>query len=210
MSNWYHVWPMTDEPSIEDSQWYEQFRRAHGYSCGHDDFDYNPDPIVIGQLGEDVALNFPARVAGCYARSDLLDVLSPEAEEYLSFGSIVHRAKGPLDDLKTLWSPSRVTIRGGRRSYCWICDVCGQLVYNPMGRWYVLSSELGDLPLYLDRSAAIIVNENLYQRLKRRRWKKVDIRKLTVLDKPRDGFPVDLRATPPELQRRCSQNWETR
>jgi hypothetical protein len=192
---------MTDDPSPPDERWKDEFLREHGFPCGHYDFQFFPDPVVVAQVGKDVPYGFVDRILVDYLREDLLEILSPEIANHLTFGRVMHTSHGELTSLTTIWSPRRVRIRAGKKSDCWQCEECGQVIYNPRGYWYVLASDLTDAPLFFAKGG-IIVNEELYQRLKGCHWKKVDIRKLTVLDKPRDGFPADLSTITPEQERK--------
>lgn len=202
MADFYLIWAMSDEPPRTDKHWWEEFLRVHGFSCGHYDFNYFPDEVVIEEYGQDLPLNFTSKPLLQYVREDLLDALSPEIEEAFTLGELVHVVDGEIANGRTLWSTRRVQIRAGKKSTCSRCEVCGQVVYDARGRWYALISDLVGSPIFLGSDGGIIVNEELHGRLKGRRWKKVDISKLTVLDKPRDGFPVNLETITPEQERK--------
>ena len=157
---------------------------------------------MIREYGQDLPLNFVGQPLLQYAREDLLEALSPEIEEAFTLGKLVHAVDGEIANVKTLWGTPRVRIRAGKKSDCCRCDVCGQVIYRQRGQWYALASDLVGSPLFLGSDGGIIVNAELHGRLKGRRWKKVDISKLTVLDKPRDGFPINLETIPPEQERK--------
>ncbi len=55
-----------------------------------------------------------------------------------------------------------------------------------------MSQTIPDQPLFATDSADLVINEDLRARLEGRRLKRLAVSKIPVVDKPRDGWPVDL------------------
>jgi hypothetical protein len=181
---------MSDEPSRVDEAWFSSLHEP--YRCGHYDEVAFADPVVIDRLGEDVAYNFTNRGPYEYLRDDLLAELEPHANKELILGRLSDGDGTPLRGLHTVRSNATVWMRGDKKSYCFRCRTCKQLMYSPLGGWYILSSEIPDRPIFMSHYGGLIVREGLCKRVKSQKWKKLKIQPLKVLDQPIDGFPACL------------------
>ena len=199
MGPYYLLWPMADDSSRADRAWLDDFAHVNGNPCGHFNFKARPHEIVIENLGEDVPYNFVDRPPVGYIRSDLLEALSPDIQSLLTFGTLFDRNIGYIHNVKTITGGPEVYLRGGAQAQCWRCEVCNQLVYNPISQWHVLSSDLPDSPIFITTSGGIVVTEEIRRRLLGRRWKQLSIGKLPVRNKPLDGFPVNVNEVMPDV-----------
>src|SRR5262249_27086787 len=157
--------------------WYEELRQRD--PCMHRDLDAGTD-IVIGQRGENVALNFVDGVLIEFARLDLLEILGPELEEHLILGRLLDSSRRPIEEFKTLGSSRPLMIRGDTKSTRQFCQVCGEFLYHPMGRWYVLQSDLTGQAIYHSKPVGLVLNERLCEKMRRRHWKKIAIEEIPV------------------------------
>lgn len=141
-------------------------------------------------------------------RQDLFEVLEPYLVEEFEFGQI-SKDGVILPEWHVLW-PKTMPIcqRGNKQSFYTHNRICGHTYYQPFGICYVMRGDIGDAKVKAPEWSSLIVCEEIMQIInshpKRRVFKRLmgrDIR-LPVVDKPRDGFPVDLLQTPPELERR--------
>jgi hypothetical protein len=147
--------------------------------------------VVLRDRGSDVPFGFVDGILYRYLRKDLLDVLSPEALKHLELGSLIDRDGSEIAELRTVWSHKRILLRGGPDSTRWICS-CKQLIYYPMGAWYIMRDDVGDTPIYLTSLGDLLLSAGLYSRVRTQRWKKVAISKIRILTEPRDGLPAKL------------------
>jgi hypothetical protein len=176
------------------------------FRCGHYDPDAYADPVIIERLGEDVAYNFTNRGPYEYLRDDFLAALEPHAHRELILGGLTDPDGTPLRGLHTVRSNATVWMRGDRKSYCYRCKSCKQLIYDPLNTWYILAAQIPDRHIFMSHYGGLIVREDLYKRFKGKRWKKVKIVALKVRDEPLDGFPVHLEDLTPQMERK--PKWE--
>lgn len=184
-----------------DPQWYADFCGVHEYLCGHlGNVDFC-ERIVISDVGELVGLSFIEGVLFQVASLEFLSAMTNDITRYLMLGKVSCASGLELDDYATLWQSGLIRLRGGPSSYCWRCDNCQQVIYNPMGNRYVLRSELTSSPIQLTEGG-LVVHQEVRDRLVKRKWPRVKITKLPVLDHPRDGFPIRLEQISPGKSRR--------
>ena len=68
------------------------------------------------------------------------------------------------------------------------CEICGQSLYFPIGSQYLTRPLPENTPIAESQLNQIILDEELYLRIKQRKWKKLNIEKLPVCN-PKDGRP---------------------
>jgi hypothetical protein len=194
MEKYFLVGSATTDPSQPEEQWYESYVRSN--PCIHNPPSVAPD-VPVDYLGEDLALNFVQGVVIDYARLDLLEILGPAAEEYLTLGKLLDRTGKVIPQYRTLGSFNPLWVRGNRKSANGFCSQCGELLYFALGKPYVLRQDLTGQPLYYGTQEGLIVNEALADRIREKHFKKIYVRELPVLERPRDGLPADLRHLTP-------------
>ena len=117
--------------------------------------------------------------------------------EYLETGSVFLSDGTLLDNLITFIGSRRIPLRGSDKSkYRGQCKKCGRYRYIPDYPWYVLEESYFEQPIYQPWGLnGLIVNEELYSRIEKGKWKGIYITKLPVVDEPKDGIdeiPCDL------------------
>lgn len=197
------LWPMTDEPARAAAPWLVWYLRERTASCGHELFRETPDPVMIEDYGADVSLGFLTRIHIDFIRDDLRTALAPEINDAFDFGLIQHVRDGVVAGKKTYWPKSDHLpwLRGGMKSWCRRCTACDQVIYNPMGTWYVLDSDIPNAPIFSTDYGGIVIATEMLSRIDRKILKKVAVRNLPVYAKPKDGFPINLADITPELER---------
>jgi hypothetical protein len=197
MQRYYHVATGATTLIEPTADWLEDYYRR--FPCLHRP---NSDAIdvAIQDPPEHLPLNCVNAALVNMVRSDLLEVLNPEATQHLSFGRVFDSSMKLLPELKTIGSKSRLIVRGGPKSTRHFCPQCGIFMYYPLGSEYLLQSNLDERPIYLTSPLGIVIGDTIYARLRKRRWKKLFISRLKVLSEPVDGLPADLsRVTPANL-----------
>jgi hypothetical protein len=187
---YFEVEPTSKDFAEVDDSFYLQFLER--FPCRH----RNPPKaidICLRHRGEDVALTFAEGVVVSLARLDFLEALDDDYLKWLTLGRVFDRAGKLIPDLKTLGSRGKpLIVRGNAASTREFCPVCKSLQYFPLGTHYILRADLTGQPIYHKPAVGIIVNEGLCERLKRQRFKRIRYQELAILDKPRDGLPIDL------------------
>ncbi|WP_221620736.1 hypothetical protein, partial [Tannerella forsythia] len=78
-------------------------------------------------------------------------------------------------------------VRGGKESNCRICDKCGAVLYFPLplNSWYLVDKSIPNPILFLSALTGIIVNDEIYQKVKKSGIKRIGYEKLSVLQENR-------------------------
>jgi hypothetical protein len=190
MNKYYHIGSGATLAMQPAAEWLASFRER--FPCFHRPTEDSID-VVIENRPEDIPLSFVAHALVAVIRVDLLEVLSPEAMHFLSFGRVFDSSMRLLPDLRTIGSASRFFMRGGPNSTRHFCDRCGSFLYHPLGSWYMLESDLDGRPIYYSsRLIGMVVNQDLYERVRERKWKQLFLSPLKVRREPLDGLPADL------------------
>jgi hypothetical protein len=191
--NYYFLWPTANEGVRVSKEWKAELDLTNRFACGHRRRWYQPNPVVIENVGSDVPLSYTDQTVQNVIRDDLRDALSPPLGDVCDFGALVDVVNGYIRDRWTLlWKMTPVIIRG-KTSFHWFCPVCRQMYYSARSGRHVLRSDLGNAAIVLSDGLGLIVREDIHDRvLKGRHWPELSISRLLVLDKPRDGFPADL------------------
>jgi hypothetical protein len=190
MAKYYHLGSGATVPIQPTPEWEAKYRDQ--FPCLHRPTE-DPLDVTVAEWPEDIALSFVARALVNVIRVDLLEALSPEAMQFLSFGRVFDRSMRLLPDLKTVGSKARFYIRGGPKSTRHFCNQCGRFLYYPLGPWYMLESDLDGRPIYHSSTLmGIVVNEDLYDRVRKRKWEKLFVSRLKTRREPLDGLPGDL------------------
>jgi hypothetical protein len=197
MEAYYHITSATDYPASPTDEWEGAYRRD--YPCWHRKNE-QPLEMTVKDPGEDIALTLDVLGAAGIIRSDFLGLLGKEGSRYLLLGNVFDANGQRLACFHTLGTDYSLRLRGSKRSTRQFCKICGQLLYHPLDKRYVLQSDLRDRPLYYSKRlmSGLLVREDLYARLKPLRFKKLYITKMPVLEKPEDGLPADLSEVTPE------------
>jgi hypothetical protein len=189
----------TDNPTNISSEWLDSFRREHGYKCGHFDNSIHPDEIVCNSI-DTSALGFTAILAIDTISQDLYDVLKKGWHHSTVVGRLT-TTMGISSTQLSLSARPLVQLRGDKRSYCWRCKVCHQLIYTPLGRAYILSADANYEAIRVSTHGVIVPHKYL-KLLKSHRWIGTKCEPLTVEQSPLDGFPSVIDEIEPSKERR--------
>jgi hypothetical protein len=177
-------------PVYAEETWESAFRKK--YPCLHRPSD-KPMDVTVAWPIDDAPLNVIMVVGLHVIRSDLLEALRPFAEKHLLFANLYCPSGESIDRFRVVGSTGKMRIRGGPTSTRDFCPRCGQFLYYPRGRWYLLRSDLTGQPVYSGEGLmGLVVNEKLYNRIRARRFRKLGLRAIPVRDEPLDGLPADL------------------
>jgi len=108
----------------------------------------------------------------------LVDVYGTELREYATYV-----ARG-----------TPVILRGGPSSeYKGRCSACGQVVYKTIGSpLHTMRVGLAGRDLWVLQNGSLMVSWRLFSRVDRKRWKKLSVAKVRIVDEPLDGYPAEL------------------
>ena len=130
-----------------------------------------------------------------FASSEFLELFSAEIEEYLEIGRVYLNSGELLDSFCSVVGKRRLLIRGQEGSHIKNCEECGRCRYRTKYPWYISRSDLFGQSIYEAwPEVGLVVDEKLFARIDKVKWKGIYITKLPILDEPKDGinnFPVE-------------------
>lgn len=131
------------------------------------------------------------------ARIDFLQLFREEVEKYLKLGEVYSGDGKFLDGYVTFTAIRRLVIRGGPKSdYLNVCNICGRYKYLAQYPFSILRAGYFERPIYVPwPESGLVLNETLFSRIDRKKWKGISIFELPILDEPQDGIteiPPDL------------------
>jgi hypothetical protein len=139
-----------------------------------------------------VALSYAFPPLVCIVQRAFLESFGDSVKSNLTIGSVFLKNGELISDYVACLGKKPIVIRGGvRYSKSRVCGECGSFRYSAYGTpdTYLLKSSLTELMLYQEAaSSGLVVNEELRNRIDKKRWKGFTIQKLPVLDEPRDGI----------------------
>jgi len=178
-----------------DQAWLTSYRAQ--YPCFHPEPEIAVD-IRLGEAPEGCALDFALGAGNRFARIDLLEALGDAVDKYLTLADVFDSSGKKLNAYRSIGAHKILEIRGDRTSDRVFCPQCHRFQYSPLGKKYLLRASLTGQPLYYAHFGPLVVNEELYDKLRGRRWPKLRIRELSVREEPLDGLPIDLSQVKPE------------
>jgi len=174
-------------------EWYDQFRRTHKcQGCGALGLDVRTGPIdvYLAHKPDRSALNVSHLLIGII-RIDFMRLFEPEFLQCLLVGDVLDRHGNPIEGFATFHSSKPIPIRSGPESTHRVCDKCGRFVYSCVGdEDYVMRDCLTGQPVYEAGMGDILLTEELYSRIDRKKWKGFWVDELPVRDTPLDGIDV--------------------
>ena len=182
----------------------KRFLEEHGFPCGHYDFSFVIPRIPLLREKRSAHLWTVSAPLVRLIHNELIEWLSPEIFEGVQFGEVEIVGRGLSKRYRSYWPRKRVRLRSDESSLCWRCDVCGQLLYTiESDVIYLLRRDLPEWPVF-PVNYGLAVSSEIYDRLRRRKLRKVCIDPLPIFDEPIDGLPADLNSMTKEQERR----WE--
>ncbi len=123
-------------------------------------------------------------------RKDLVLVLGLDnIEKVYYIGKVYDVNKNISEEYISIVPKVEIFIRGGKESTCNICDKCGTILYFPLpiDNWYLADKNIPNFSLFPSGLAGIIVNDEIFKKLKKSGIKKIGYEKLPVLEEAVDG-----------------------
>ncbi|UTC64319.1 hypothetical protein E4O00_10915 [Treponema sp. OMZ 788] len=128
----------------------------------------------IGILREDIVLLLGLQnIENVYYAGKVYDINKDLSKEYISV----------VPKVSTF-------VRGGKDSNCRICDKCGAVLYFPLplNSWYLVDKSIPNSILFPSALTGIIVNDEIYQKVKKSGIKRIGYEKLPVLQEAVDDY----------------------
>jgi hypothetical protein len=123
---------------------------------------------------------------------ELLDLLGDDiVEQDLYIGRIVGARGNVVTDWVTFRGRRGVIVRGSSDdAACRVCDQCGRNIYYAGGKRYLYPAPPCDATIFESHLSGLVVPPKVYERVATKKWRRLGIDKLPVLDQPTDGLGV--------------------
>lgn len=182
----YQISDLTQNVPEGDDSWIDQLKQENIMcDCGN----------IIKHTAIDVFLNEKIKKSFApitYARGTFIGMLHKDIVSLLGFQNIKNvYFVGKVYDVNKIVSKEYISVvpkvltfvRGGKESTCRICDKCGAVLYFPLplNSWYIVDKSIPNPTLFPSALAGIIVNGEIFKKIKKSGIKRIGYEKLPVL-----------------------------
>jgi hypothetical protein len=148
------------------------------------------DATLQSRPSDECPINFVFGFGLGVARRDFLQSLGGEVvDNCLYIGRVFRQGTGPIADWVTFHGKHRIIVRGSKHAGVRRCSECAEPVYFSLGKQYLCPRPGENIEMFYRVPGGLVITEALVQRIQANRWRELIIRKLPVLDTPRDGIP---------------------
>jgi len=122
-------------------------------------------------------------------RKSFLDALGQDLiEKHFFLGSVTDENGRNVPELISLRGKHQTIVRGNPDSTFRACNTCGRPMYFPIGTRYILKGTFSFAPVSQSNLTQLVVNDEILDRIDLKRWKKIGIEELPIVDAPTDGL----------------------
>jgi hypothetical protein len=119
----------------------------------------------------------------------MLELLPPDdVNRDLYLGRVYNRHGRECVDWRTVHGRRKVIIRGSKEAHFRTCGECGRNIYFATGKRYLSPRPPDDATIFGSDLSGLVVPLSSAERIRAKRWRKVSIETLPVLEVPSDGF----------------------
>ncbi len=139
----------------------------------------------------DKPLNFVYGYAVGLMHRELLDLIGMQVvQRDLYIGRVTGARGDQLADWVTFRGRRQVIIRGSKDATYRVCPECDRVVYFASGKQYLYPAPPADAMVFGTQHAGLIVGQEVQDRVAAKKWRRLGVEKLPVLDEPLDGLGV--------------------
>jgi hypothetical protein len=139
----------------------------------------------------DKPLNF---LYGCgvgVIHREFLDLIGQEIfSEDLYLGRITNSRGEEIPDWVTFHGREVIIVRGSKNAEYRTCESCGRNAYYAAGKPYLYPAPPRTATIFQSAGSGLIVPRDVYERVATKKWRRVGIEELPILEAPNDGFGV--------------------
>ncbi len=149
------------------------------------------DALLQDRSPRDKPLNL---VYGCglgLIHRELLDLLGDDVvKRDLYLGRVIGSGDKQVKDWATFRGRERLIVRGIIDPELRVCEQCKRNVYFARGKHYLFPAPVSDDTVFQSDYWGLIVPPEIHARVPAKKWRRLGIEKLPVLDPPPDGLGV--------------------
>jgi hypothetical protein len=139
----------------------------------------------------DKPMNFVTGAGPPIVHRELLEVIGADiVGRDLYIGRVFGKGGKEIRDWVTARGRRRVILRGTTGAGYRLCPMCGRTLYSATGAPYLYPAPPADATVFESDLFGIVVPHEIYERAAAKKWRRLDITKLPILDPPPDGLGV--------------------
>jgi hypothetical protein len=120
---------------------------------------------------------------------ELLDLFgSDNIARDLYIGRVYGRRGKLLEDWVTARGRHRLVLRGSPKAGYRVCEWCGRVLYSATGDRYLFPAPPKDVMIFESSLFGFVVTHEIAERIVARKWRRMSVDPLPVLDEPLDGL----------------------
>jgi hypothetical protein len=120
---------------------------------------------------------------------ELLDLIGEDlARRELYLGRVFGNRGNEVADWVTFRGRNRVIVRGSKDAEYRTCKRCGRNIYHATGKRYLYPAPPSEATIFESDLSGLVLPPDVYDRVATRKWRKLGVDKLPVLDQPTDGL----------------------
>jgi hypothetical protein len=188
----FHVGTLTMDPCFQLKEAHaEAMRTTLCPACAHP----RPDATAIDvwlqedRSPHDRPLNF---LYGCgigLIHREMLELLeNNDLTRDLYFGRVYNNRGEECAKWQTFHARHTLIVRGSNGAEYRTCNECGRNIYHATGKSHLFPAPPGDATIFGSNEAGLVVPAGIAARVKAKKWRKVSIDELPVVEVPADGF----------------------
>jgi hypothetical protein len=155
-----------------------------------------PDITVVDvwlqdRAPRDMPMNFVYSCGVPLVHKELLELLGDDVvRRDLYIGRVFGKGGKEIEDWVTARGRRRVILRGDREASYRLCSECGRTRYSAQGNRYLFPAPPTDATIFESHLFGLVVPRDIYERVAAKKWRRLAITKLPILDPPPDGLGV--------------------
>ena len=187
----FHLRSRTMHPCYETKQAHaEAMQTTLCPGCAHPRPDVTAIDVRLQERApRDKPLNLMFGSAVGLVHRALLELIGQEiVRRDLYLGRVFGNGGNEVSDWVTFRGRFGLVVRGTRDAGFRTCSICGRNLYHATGKRYLFPSPPEDATIFESDLSGLIVPVEVYERVTTRKWARIGVDKLPVLEHPVDGL----------------------
>lgn len=191
--SFFHISSLSRDPCFQNKEAHaEAMRTTLCPGCAHPRPTAGAIDVWIQEerSPEDKPLN---TLYGCgigLIHDSMLELLGPAADHDLYLGRVYNDRDQRSIGWHTFHGRRKVVVRGSKEAGHRACEVCARTIYFARGKQYLCPAPAPDVSICTSDESGLVLPRPIADQIRAKKWRRVAIEELPVLDDPPDGFGV--------------------
>jgi hypothetical protein len=187
----FHLFSKTMRPCYETKAGHaEAMRTILCRGCGYPKAGVKAvDVLLQGHSPRDKPLNLLFASGVGLIHRELLDLIGKDVvNRDLYLGQVTDNRGKVLVDWATFRARKKVVVRGSKEAEYRRCPDCGRILYHAAGTRYLFPAPPEGSTVFESDLSGLVVPAAIYERVSQKRWRRLGVDELPVLEEPIDGL----------------------